>query len=150
MILDNLEYSYVVEPLHPLFKQAFDYIKATDWSQVEPGKIVLKGDDLFINVSTIEAKTVEQARMETHQQYIDIQVPLNRSERMGWRRASDCKEITTAYNPEKDIAFYAEKGTTHLDVQPGEFVVFYPEDGHAPGIGEGIIEKLIVKVRVAI
>jgi beta-galactosidase beta subunit len=35
-----------------------------------------------------------------------------------------------------------------VNVQPGEFVIFSPEDGHAPLIGEGATKKIILKVAV--
>jgi beta-galactosidase beta subunit len=34
-----------------------------------------------------------------------------------------------------------------LKVQLGEFAIFFPEDGHQPGIGEGTFRKIIVKIR---
>ena len=48
MILDSLENSIHYESLNPYFKQAFDYIKNTDWSQVKPGKIELDGKNCYI------------------------------------------------------------------------------------------------------
>lgn len=38
MILDSLENSKRIECIHPLFKQAFDYVKSTDFSKMEDGK----------------------------------------------------------------------------------------------------------------
>ena len=35
MILDSLENSKRIECIHPLFKQAFDYVKSTDFSKME-------------------------------------------------------------------------------------------------------------------
>ena len=32
-------------------------------------------------------------------------------------------------------------------LSPGEFVIFFPEDAHAPCIGEGVIRKMVAKVR---
>ena len=34
MILDSLENSKRIECIHPLFKQAFDYVKSTDFSKI--------------------------------------------------------------------------------------------------------------------
>ena len=48
-----------------------------------------------------------------------------------------------------------ETGTVEIDgnllkatLVPGEFIIFSPEDGHAPLIGEGEIKKIIIKVVV--
>ena len=43
MILDSLNNTEKVECLHPLFKKAFDYVKATDFSKMEDGKYELDG-----------------------------------------------------------------------------------------------------------
>lgn len=75
--------------------------------------------------------------METHDKYIDIQMPLTAVETMGWKATNELKEPTAPYNPEKDITFFADKPTTYIEVQPGEFAIFFPKDGHAPGIAEG-------------
>ena len=94
MILNSLKDSASVESLHPLFKKAFDYIKATDFSKVPAGKIVLDGDKLYISVAEPTGKTKEAARMETHDKYIDIQMPLTAVETMGWKATKELKKIT--------------------------------------------------------
>ena len=38
MIVDTLENAHRYFSVHPLFEQAFHYIKETDLSNVEPGK----------------------------------------------------------------------------------------------------------------
>ena len=45
-------------------------------------------------------------------------------------------------------SFYHDQPTSYVDLLPGDFVILFPEDGHAPFIGDGSpISKLIVKVR---
>ena len=57
-------------------------------------------------------------------------------------------EIHEDYNEEKDIAFFVDRPTAYTKIYPGQFAIYFPEDGHAPGIGEGNIRKVIVKVQV--
>lgn len=148
MILDSLKNTASLSALHPLFAKAFDYILTHDLNSVEPGKIVLDGDKLFISVMEIEGKTPENAKMETHQKYIDIQVVLSGEECMGWTAVENCIHPVEEYNAEKDIQFFTDKPTTYTTVHPGEFAVFFPADGHAPAIGNGPIKKAVVKVMV--
>jgi YhcH/YjgK/YiaL family protein len=148
MILDLLKNTARYEGLHPRFKQAFDFLTSTDLTKLAPGKIELDGKNLFANVQELEGKTPEAARMETHNDYIDIQVPVVGTETMGWIAGSNLKQTTEAYNPEKDITFYADRATNFIRVQASEFAIFFPEDGHQPGIAEGKIKKVIVKVRI--
>lgn len=148
MVLDSLQNSALYEGLHPAFKQAFDYIKATDFSKLEPGKIELNGKDLFVNYAEVTGKDEETAKMETHNEYIDIQVAVQQSEVMGYTPGCELKEPRDVYNPEKDITFFYDKAQTMLHVNVGQFAIFFPEDGHQPGIGEGTWRKIIVKVKV--
>ena len=148
MIHDLLENSARYESLNPRFKQAFDFLKTADLANLPLGIMELDGKNLCANVQEIEGKTPEIARMETHEQYIDIQVPVSKSESMGWITRKNLKQITDEYNAEKDITFYSDKSAYFINVQPSEFVIFFPEDGHQPGIGDGIWEKIIVKVKI--
>jgi YhcH/YjgK/YiaL family protein len=148
MILDSLKNSAKYDSLHPRFKAAFDYVKSTDFSKLEPGKIEIDGDNLFISFAAGKFKTPDEAKMETHNAYIDIQIPFTSVEIMGYIPAVDLKEPMDAYNPEKDITFFADKATSFARVVPGQFAIFFPEDGHQPGIGEGEFRKIIVKVKI--
>lgn len=148
MILDSLQNSEKYNSVHPRFKQAFDYLKSNDLAALPVGKIELAGSDLVVNVVDNTGKPEAAAKMETHNNFIDIQIPVGKAERMGWKAICDLTETTDAYNPEKDLTFYADKATSFVDVQPYQFVVFFPEDGHQPGIAEGVYRKIIVKVRV--
>lgn len=147
MILDSIKNWQKYASVHPLFSKAFEFLVANDLSALETGKIKLEGDDLFVNVVDISGKTVDQAKMESHKNYIDIQIPVGKAERMGWKDMAQMQEVSMEYDEVKDLTFFADKATTFLDVQPMEFAIFFPEDGHQPGISEGTYRKIIVKVR---
>ena len=52
------------------------------------------------------------------------------------------------YNAEKDVTKYpGAKAETYVNCKPGEFAIFWPQDGHQPCIGEGDIHKAIFKVK---
>lgn len=148
MIHDSLKNAAKYINVHPRFKKAFDFLNGNDLNALETGKIELEGSDLVINVVDITGKTADTARMETHNNFIDIQVPIGATETMGWKAAHNLTQISEAYNEAKDVAFFADKATSFATVEPFEFVIFFPEDGHQPGIGIGTYRKIIVKVRV--
>jgi len=148
MILDSLQNCTKYACVHPRFAKAFEFLLNNDLAALPLGKVELEGSDLVVNVVEITGKTVDQASMETHHNYIDIQVPVGKAETMGWKAASQLSQPTQVYDPEKDITFFADKATTMIVVQPMEFAIFFPEDGHQPGIAEDIYRKIIVKVRV--
>ena len=148
MIHDSLSNTAVVEKLHPLFKKAFDYIKSKDFTKVDPCKMELDGQSLIMIISEATGKPAEEIRSETHQKHIDIQIPIMGTEIMGWLSSEHCNNPLDPYNSEKDVTLFSDMPTSYVQVQSGEFVIFYPEDGHAPGIGEGFIKKVIFKVLI--
>ena len=148
MILDSLKNAALYESVHPRFKKAFEFLQNTDLASLALGKMELDGADLFINVQEVVGKSAAEAKMETHKCYIDIQVPITASETMGWIAVGQLKQTTQEYSAEKDVAFFADKATTFLNVQPYEFAIFFPEDAHQPCIGKGQHKKVIVKVLV--
>lgn len=148
MVIDSLENAARYEGMNPYFKQAFDLIKNTDWEKTEPGKIVIDGKNCFINYLDTTGKTVEAAKMETHNDYLDIQIPLNTVETMGWTPTHKLQQPDAPYNPEKDITKYSDQAETLLQVHPGEFAIFWPWDGHQPAIAEGPLKKLVVKIKL--
>lgn len=148
MILALLSDCERYEALHPLFKQIFDYVKSNDLLHVPAGRIVIDGDKLFINVSDANLVPAESQKLEVHRKYIDIHFPLSGAEIVGWSPLLRLNESEAPFDVENDFALYAEVPSTYFTVNPGEFYIVYPEDGHAPIIGEGVLRKLIVKVLI--
>lgn len=146
MILDSLENVGLYESIHPRFKHAFEFLKSTDLNSLPLGKIELEGSDLFLSVVEITGKTADKAKMETHNSYIDIHVPLNCVETMGWKAGNTLNGLTAPYDSDNDISFFTDKATNFIVVQPSEFVIFFPQDGHQPGIADQTYKKIIVKI----
>lgn len=146
MILDSLNNTERIEALHPLFKAAFDYIKSTDFSKMEGGTIQQEG--FTVTIANLIGKPKSEAAIETHRKYIDIQLPLLGVEKIGWKAGSELLEESVPYDEEKDIAFYIDRPTAFTKIYPGQFAIYFPEDGHAPGIGQGNIRKVILKIPV--
>ena len=148
MIVDSLQNSERIECIHPLFKKAFDYIKETDFSQVKDGKIETDDPGLYFSIVNIRGKDPQDATLETHQKYIDIQVPIVGVESIGWKAGDELMIISEVYNEEKDVTFYHDFPTTYTKLYPGQFAIYFPEDAHAPGVGQGDIRKVIAKVAI--
>lgn len=148
MVIDKLEHIGKYVSLHPLFAQVAEFLKSCDLKNLEVGKTELKGKELWVNVAQTQPKTSEQARLEAHQEYIDIQIPLSGDEIMGYTPVQDCLSVSTPYNAEKDIVFFEGPAESYITVKPGMFAIFFPQDGHAPGITPDGVKKIIVKIKV--
>lgn len=148
MIIDSLDNSKQYDALHPLFKQAFDHIKSIDFGKIEPGRTELRGKDLFVTISDTTLKDIDDAKPEVHNNYIDIQIPIDATETFGWINRSALKNPVAPFNIDKDIQFFNEKSSAYITVTPGNFVIFFPQDGHAPCIGQGSVRKIVMKVKL--
>lgn len=145
MIIDVIENLSKYAALNPLFQTVADYI-ATNGLVHEPGKVEIDGKDLFVNFAVAKGKTKEEARIESHNKMIDIQIPVSCPETMGYTPRQDLTE--TEYNAEKDITFYPGLAKEYITIYPGQFVIFFPQDGHAPCVSsEAEIQKAIFKVK---
>ncbi len=148
MIVDKLENIGQYASLSPLFAKAIEFLQGNKLEELPLGKMQLQGKDLLLNVTQTQPKTKETARIETHRNYIDIQIPVSDVEEMGYTPTVDCQPANAPYNAEKDITFYEGKTETYIKVKPGMFAIFFPQDGHAPGITPTGVKKVIVKVKL--
>lgn len=148
MILDSLDNSLFYEQIHPLFPKAFEYIKSIDLEKIEPGKIELQGLDLFIGISDSTLKDKKEAQLEAHKKYIDIQIPISKKEVFGWSPKKKLEHPIAQFDTEKDIQFFNDAPSGYFELSPSNFVIFFPDDAHAPCIGEGVIRKVVIKIKV--
>lgn len=149
MIVAPLSAAARYENLNPLFKRAFDFVREADPSALEPGPRVLVEDALVVMVNEPVMKKPEKARMEVHDRFIDIHVPLSREEGFAWKERAALEKPSEPFNMEKDAQHYGDAPDASFVVKPGQFAVFFPEDAHAGCIGEGTLRKLVIKVRTA-
>ena len=147
MIIDTIENLGKYVALNPLFADVVEFLKNNDLQTIEEGKHFIKDKDLFVNIQVAKGKTQEAAVLETHIEMIDIQIPITCEETFGYTPLCDLPDFE--YNAEKDITKYGDtKAQTYVSVKPGQFVIFFPQDGHAPCIiNQPEIKKAIFKVK---
>ena len=149
MILDNIANIDKYVSLHPRFAKAFEFVKSLNLETLEAGqKFEIDGKDIHASVSAKDGLKAEDAKFEAHNSYIDIQVCISGKESMGWKPRAKCVDPKGEFNTEKDVIFYNDQPEMYFQLTDGQFVIFYPEDVHAPMIGEGVIKKLVVKVKI--
>lgn len=151
MITDVLAQSARYNILHPLFARSFEFLKTLPASQA-PGRYDIQGDDCFALVQGYNTKPVAQAVFEAHRKYIDIQFIQAGRETIFWAPLSSLPQVTQDYSSERDIAFFAApQHAEAIHLRAGGFVIFFPEDGHAPGVecaGATEVRKAVIKIRV--
>ena len=100
-IFDSIENAQLYHPLSEKIKDAFDFIKSTDWKNLTPGKYVYN-ENIYGNLQEYETKRPQDAEFEVHRDYYDIQYVISGEEVMGFGSLDDFK-VTKEYDKEKDV-----------------------------------------------
>ncbi len=147
MIIDKLENLKNYASVNPLFPKVVEFLQQNDLNKLEAGKHEIVGKDLFVNIQMAKGRTPEEATIETHNNMIDIQIPLSDDETFGYTQRD--RLPAAEYNAEKDITkLPGLAADSYITCQPGMMAIFFPQDGHAPCIaGVPEIKKAIFKVK---
>ena len=154
MIFDQLRHAPFYHRLHPAFAEAFAYLEAFD-PAVPDGNYPLAGG-CEARVMSYATEPASQKRWESHRRFIDIQFVVSGREAM---QVADIGALVhpTAYDEALDVLFYERAqrpeamGVSVVPVGAGEFTVFFPTDGHRPGIAidaPADVRKIVIKVPV--
>lgn len=146
MIIDKLENFPKYINLNRRFKDVMSYIEDTELASLEDGRVIIDGDNLYLNIDTAKSRAIEEAKLESHKEMIDIQIPLTCNEIFGVLDIDKTKP--TKYDEANDISFYAEKPSSYYTVEKGSFIIFFPYELHAPCISSTeCIHKIVFKVK---
>jgi biofilm protein TabA len=148
MILDVLENAHRYPALYKGFAKAFDFLLRPDLKELPAGKYEIDTDRVHAMVSKEHGRRKEDALLETHEKYIDIQLILAGTDEMGWKPKSLCKKPAGKYDQKNDEQIFMDEPDAWISTQSGAFVIFFPEDAHMPLISSGQIHKVVVKVAV--
>jgi YhcH/YjgK/YiaL family protein len=151
MIQDLLSNSGKIESLHPLFPNAFQWLKNFKSDQPD-GKYEICGQDCIAGVQRYQTKPAVEKKWEAHKVYGDIQVVFVGQEYCGHHDVAQLQTLEP-YLPEKDVVKFSPPATasTLLYLYPSQFTIFYPSDAHQPGIQiyqpEDVL-KVVIKFRI--
>ncbi len=147
MIIDTIDNFDKYLSLNPLFPKVLEFLKHHNLNELSEGTHEIDGKRLFVNVITTTGRRKEDAVLETHVEMVDIQIPLNAQETYGYIAAERLPDVE--FNKDADLALYPEvQPADYVSCHPDQFVIFFPQDGHAPMISEEkSLHKVIFKVK---
>lgn len=148
MIYDTLEHWAQYQQVHPGVAAGLRFLATTDLAALADGRYEIDGDRVFANVMGYTTKE-DTPTPERHEKFADIFYLLEGEELVGVCPVEELGEVTMA-NPDGDIWLH-QGSTVRLPLGSGRFMVFFPGDGHAPGIAPGApahARKCVVKVRL--
>lgn len=133
---------------NPWYIKALAFIAKNDLITFEKGTHMIEEGNLWVNIIEGQLKPREAAKLEAHNEFIDLQIPLSGPESFGTKRREDCTEPEGEFDSKGDCILYKDVPTDYFSAEPGEQIIFGPETAHAPMIGEGPIKKAVFKIRV--
>ncbi len=148
MILSALTDADRYAALHPLLAPAFAFLRAPGLANLPPGRHPIDGDRLYALVQMGPGRRPEDAQLEAHERYLDVQYLVSGVDRMGWSPHDARLQPTAPFDAERDIVFFRDPPQAWIDVHPGSLVIFHPWDAHLPSIAEGTLHKVVIKARV--
>ena len=151
MIVDSLKNAKQYFGLNEKLKKGFEFLLNTNLIELEDGRYEVEGNEIYANVQSLTTKQKEEKKWEVHRDYIDIQYVISGEECMGYGLLADFRNVETVYDKEKDVEFLNGEKYNFVNVYEGDFVVFYPNDVHAPMLSikeSKNIKKVIVKVKI--
>lgn len=149
MLIDTLDQAERYGGLHPGLPAAFAVLRRADLATLAPGVREVDGSRLTCNVLREPARPRETVRLEVHRRYLDVQFALAGAEWFGWRALAECHQPAGEFDEARDVGFFRDPPAAWLPLPLGSFALFYPQDAHAPLVGEGDLHKIVVKVALA-
>lgn len=149
MILGTLQYPSRYCGLGEGVQKALKFVLEKDLATLSPGKYSIDGDSIVMEVIEVDTVQHDAKLFEAHQRYIDIHLTLSGEEWYGYVPINNLMPAGE-YDIERDISWYKGEGV-YFQVPRGQFVLFFPEDGHKPGITfthSEQIKKLVIKIEI--
>ena len=134
--------------LHPLFARAFEFLRSGHVELLPDGRHEIEGDTLYAMIVRKPGLSRDQAVLEAHRRYIDIQYVIEGTDSIGWKCVRECRTVKKAYSPTDDCVLFADLPTSWSTVESGSLAIFFPADAHAPMVSEGLLHKAVVKVAI--
>lgn len=147
MIIDTIDNLERYEALYPLIADVVAFMRDHDLESLDAGTHPVKGEVAYVNIQRAKGKAESQAAIEYHRRMVDIQMPIEHDERYGYTPLADLPPAT--FDEENDFALLTGiRPQTVFTVKKGQFVLFTPQDGHAPCISDKKeFKKAVFKIK---
>lgn len=131
--------------------KAISYLKETDFMVLETGIYEIEGKTIYAQLFDKETLPLDEALAESHKKFLDVQFLVKGREKIGVTNFNKNYQVQE-YIEERDLIFYkAVENETFIEMNEGDFCIFFPDDIHRPAVVNGekmIIRKVVVKIDI--
>lgn len=147
MLVSSIKNYQEILKFFPQLDIVFDFIKNKVSYDMKDTRIEL-ANGIYAVIQTCQPKPKKEQVLEKHKKYVDLQFVISGKEKIGWKYFDDNFKVLKEYNSGNDIAFYSDIPDTFINLNEGEFAIFFPEDTHAPLCYNDTVKKCIVKIPI--
>lgn len=153
MIFSSIKVSQDINNYPPAIQTAINYLKETDFNNLNPGVYEINKDMIYAQVIEMYTGSITDKKPEFHKNYVDIQYLVSGQEHIGI--TTDLGNYTVSESfIDRDLYYYDTiENEFFITATPGCYSIFYPSDIHRPGVSLGSnqkIKKVVIKVRVSL
>lgn len=150
MILDQAKNLDIYRGLGERYAKAIDWLKSNDLEALPNGFYPIDGRDVYAMVQEYTTVPWEKQAFETHDKFSDIQYVVKGKEILTYARRGDLVPVGE-YNEKTDMTIYENSvDGVHAECTDGDFMIFFPTDGHKPKTvwGEASqVKKIVIKIK---
>ena len=151
-------FGHIAQPnpcrLPAAIERALDFLRSTDFRNLEPGVVEIDGKNIFAQVIDLTTRDVAENRPEVHRRYLDIQFLAWGEEKIGIAIDTGNNQISESLLEQRDIIFYQDsEHESFIEMIPVSYAIFFPQDVHRPACHKTVataIRKIVVKVAISV
>lgn len=118
------------EAINARVDDALKFLKKLHVSEDDAGKKVVVNNHFFYSVQSYDTKPADECKLESHRNYIDIQIMVSGEESMDLVDISRLS-INEEYDEVNDVMFWGvPKRMSKTTLVAGDYIVLYPETAH--------------------
>ena len=149
MILDRLDNADTYAAVDGL-ADAFAFLRRGGFEELATGRHEVGGECMYVMVNRYTTRAPSELPYEAHRAWLDVHYIVSGRETLYWE---DIGEMPPGegYQPDGDAELFRHDGGLPVVLEPGMFVVLYPQDAHKPGCVAGSAVptvKVVVKLRL--
>lgn len=151
MIFDKLTNLKNYKGMSKDLDASIEWLMQNDYTQIPEGVTTIN-ENVLIKKGTFDARRYANPICEIHHNHFDIHLYGAQPEKIVYNPHTQLENATiiSEYNKENDVVFFNEPNKdVEIELTPGTFALFFPNETHCPGINDGVekVTKYIVKIK---
>lgn len=150
MIVDSIKNANRYYGISERITESLKHIIANGFATQDLGKYEISGNTIFGIKSEYDTSTNYDPKLEAHKKYIDLHYIIEGEENINYELLKN-QNVIKEYDIDSDYMFYQSTKSALINLNKGDFAIFYPNDIHMPGIAlnrPSKVRKVVIKILI--